>query len=57
MAALHSLSSEDRKRVTESEGHRLDQLEARIRQRDADEPDKVKRRLFAVGQLRTALET
>ncbi|MGH9046587.1 MAG: hypothetical protein ACRDVW_04655 [Acidimicrobiales bacterium] len=54
--ALRSSSDEDRQRLTENEQLRLDQLETRIRDRDAAQPEKVERRLAAVGQLRAALE-
>lgn len=54
--AMHSLSGEDRRRVVANEQDRLDELEVRIRQRDATEPEKVDRRLFAVGKLRAALD-
>jgi hypothetical protein len=54
--ALHSLTDEDRRRVTKNEELRLDQLEVRIRRRDAAEPEKIERRLAAVGLLRAALD-
>jgi hypothetical protein len=39
----------------ERERARLDTLEARIRSRDADEPEKMERRLLALGKMREAL--
>ncbi|HEY3941120.1 MAG TPA: hypothetical protein VGL60_01435 [Acidimicrobiales bacterium] len=53
--ALHALPDADRARVTGHEEDRLDLLETRIRDRDAAQPEKVERRLHAVGQLRAAL--
>ncbi len=54
--ALHGLTGEERTRVTDNEIRRLDLLEARIRDRDAATPEKIKRRLEAVGLLRAALD-
>jgi hypothetical protein len=54
--ALHGLSHEERSNVTGNEERRLDALESRIRERDADKPDKIARRIEAVGQLRAALQ-
>jgi hypothetical protein len=54
--AVHSLNDEERQRVTRNEGQRLDQLEIRIRHRDAAAPEKIERRLAAVGALRAALD-
>lgn len=54
--ALHSLSGDERERVIKNEGQRLDKLETRIRDRDATQPEKIERRLLAVGELRAALD-
>lgn len=54
--AVHALSGDERLRVTANERLRLDQLEERIRERDAADPEKVVRRLHGVGQLRAALD-
>jgi hypothetical protein len=53
--ALQGSSNEERVRLTGNEERRLDALESRIRERDADKPDKIARRIEAVGQLRAAL--
>lgn len=53
--ALHACNDSDRRRLVESEEERLDQLEMRIRTRDAADPEKVKRRLTGVDKLREAL--
>lgn len=55
--AVNGLSGEERERVVKNESQRLDELEDRIRERDAADQEKVERRLLAVVQLRTALDT
>lgn len=45
----------ERVALAEREARRLDQLEERIRGRDADDPDKMARRLGALEQLRQSL--
>ena len=56
---LRALGAHDgaaRQRLIEGERTRLDRLEQRIRDRDAAEPDKVKRRLLGVDKLREAIQ-
>jgi hypothetical protein len=53
--ALGAYTGNDRRQLVEGEEERLDRLEARIRARDAEDPEKVKRRLMGVGKLREAL--
>lgn len=53
--ALRRREGEERRLLVARESERLDQLEVRIRERDAAEPDKVARRLLGVGHLREAL--
>lgn len=48
-------SGAERRRLVEGEEARLDRLEQRIRDRDAAEPDKVKRRLLGVDKFREAI--
>jgi hypothetical protein len=55
LRAVGTHSGAELRRLVDSEGARLDQLEQRIRDRDAREPDKVKRRLLGVGKLREAI--
>jgi hypothetical protein len=52
---LRSRPEEERQRLVEHELARLDQLEARIRARDADEPDKLQTRLGALKAMRESL--
>jgi hypothetical protein len=54
--ALHSLTGDQRQQVIGNEERRLNDLEKRIRERDADQPEKIDRRLEAVGRLRESLE-
>lgn len=52
---VHALNAHDgaeRQRLVAREEARLDQLEQRIRDRDAADPDKIKRRLLAVEKYR-----
>lgn len=55
MRALGGLAGDDRQRHLDSEDARLDQLESRIRERDAADPAKVEHRLQGVTKLRDAL--
>ena len=51
---MRKLPEEQRKALYQHETERLDQLEARIRSRDAAEPEKLERHLVALGALRDA---
>jgi hypothetical protein len=53
--ALGTHSGAERQRLVDSEEARLDELEQRIRDRDALEPDKVKHRLLGVDKFREAI--
>lgn len=53
--ALGALHGDDRRRHVASEEERLDRLEERIRTRDVDDPDKVRRRLMGVDKFREVL--
>ncbi len=53
--ALDAYNADDRRQLVEGEKERLDELEKRIRTRDAADPEKVERRLMGVGKLREAL--
>ncbi|MGH8989764.1 MAG: hypothetical protein ACRDXC_14415 [Acidimicrobiales bacterium] len=55
LRALGTFAGNDRQRVVEGEEERLDQLEKRIRTRDASDPEKLERRLVGVEKLREAL--
>ena len=46
----------ERREIGDRERQRLVELEARIRTRDADDPDKVERRLAAVALLKEGLD-
>ena len=52
---LRNRPEEERRGLVERERGRLDTLEARIRARDADEPDKLQTRLGALAALRKSL--
>jgi hypothetical protein len=52
---LRSRPDEERPGLVERELGRLDTLEARIRARDADEPDKLQTRLGALAAMRDSL--
>ena len=52
---LRSRPDEERQQLVEHELERLDKLEARIRTRDADEPDKLETRLGALAAMRASL--
>jgi hypothetical protein len=53
--ALHKREGDERVRLTQREMDRLDALETRIRSRDAEDPEKMERRLTALGKLREAV--
>lgn len=53
--ALGAYSLDERAQLVAGEEARLDQLEQRIRTRDAADPEKVKRRLQGVDKLREDL--
>jgi len=55
LRALRQREGDERVRHVERESARLDELETRIRTRDADEPEKMERRLQALGKLREAI--
>jgi hypothetical protein len=52
---LRSRPADERGGLVEREMKRLDKLEARIRARDAEEPDKLKTRLGALAAMRESL--
>lgn len=52
---LRSSPDEERGHLVERELERLDKLEARIRTRDADEPEKLQTRLAALAAMRESL--
>lgn len=53
--ALGAHDAAERRRLVDGEEARLDQLEQRIRDRDAADPEKVRRRLVGVSNFREAL--
>jgi hypothetical protein len=53
--AMRRLPDGERKALYKRETERLDQLEARIRSRDAAEPAKLERHLVALGALRDSM--
>jgi hypothetical protein len=53
--AMRKLPEQERKALYKRESERLDQLEARIRSRDAQQPDKMERHLTALGALRESM--
>lgn len=53
--ALNGLRDEERRRLIGNEEARLDQLEERIRERDATDATKVERRLRGVTNFREAI--
>lgn len=53
--AMRKLPEEQRKALYKRESERLDQLEARIRSRDAEVPAKMERHLAALGALRESM--
>ena len=56
LRALRARPDDERVAIAVREQGRLDELEARIRTRDAAEPEKLQRRLEALGVLRDGLE-
>jgi hypothetical protein len=52
---LRSRPDEERPALVQGELERLNKLEARIRARDADEPDKLRTRLGALAAMRESL--
>ena len=54
--ALHGRPDDERRSIVGREHIRLDELEARIRHRDATEPAKLERRLLALANLREGLD-
>jgi hypothetical protein len=52
---LRKREGDERTRLTERESGRLDQLETRIRTRDAEDPEKMERRLVALEKMREVL--
>jgi len=55
LRALRQREGEERRRLVQRESARLDELEARIRTRDAADPEKMERRLQALAKLRASL--
>jgi len=55
LRTLRQREGEERTRLVQRECDRLDQLETRIRTRDAADPDKMERRLLALAKLRDKL--
>jgi len=53
--ALSSRSGDEQQKLVANERVRLEELELRIRDRDAKDPEKLERRLKALENLRTAL--
>ncbi len=53
--ALGSHDGDERRKLIENEEARLDQLEQRIRDRDAAEPSKIERRLLGLNIYREAI--
>jgi hypothetical protein len=53
--AISSRNGDEQLQLVAKERVRLDELEVRIRERDAADPEKLERRLKALGNLRTAL--
>lgn len=53
--ALGAHDGAQRRQLLDNEEARLDRLEQRIRDRDAADPDKVKRRLLGVDKFREAI--
>ena len=52
---MRTLPDEERAALIQRELQRLDNLEARIRSRDAEEPDKLETRLGALATMRASL--
>ena len=56
LRALRNHPEPERKLMVARERQRLDVLEARIRARDAEEPEKLERRLTALAAIREGLD-
>ncbi len=56
LRSLRNQPDDERKLIAAPELQRIDKLEARIRDRDADEPEKLDRRLAALAALREGLD-
>ena len=56
LRALRAAPEDERKLIAGREYQRLDELEIRIRARDAATPDKLERRLAALAALRRGLD-
>jgi hypothetical protein len=56
LRALRAAPEGERKLIARREYQRLDELEARIRSRDAAAPEKLERRLEALAGLRRGLD-
>jgi len=56
LRALRAAPEDERTQIVRRESERLDQLEVRIRTRDAAAPDKLERRLEALAALRRGLD-
>jgi hypothetical protein len=55
LQALRKREGAEREQVTRRESERLNELETRIRDRDAADPEKMERRLAALEKMREAL--
>jgi guanylate kinase len=55
LRALRQREGDERARLIQRESVRLDELESRIRTRDAEDPEKMERRLAALGKMRDQL--
>ena len=56
MRALNKREGDDRRSLIERESVRLDELETRIRTRDADDPPRMEGRLTALAKMREMLK-
>lgn len=56
LRGMRARPDEERRLIADRERGRLDKLELRIRERDADDPVKLERRLTALAQLRLGLD-
>jgi hypothetical protein len=56
LRGLRATPEDQRRLIVQREYQRLDELEARIRARDAAAPDKLERRLAALAALRQGLD-
>ena len=55
LRAIRQREGDERARLIQRESVRLDELEARVRTRDAAYPEKMERRLLALAKLREKL--